>query len=229
MISKAGIGSRTEARAWIADGRVGVNGRKVLNAEQWVDLERDRITFDGKPVDLSEKRKIYLVLYKPKGYITTYNDPEGRPTVYDLIPGMREFVVPVGRLDLDTSGLLLMTNDTQFAERLTNPAYKVPKTYLIKASTRLTIEQMDRLRKGVDLDDGPTRPALVKHLAKLRPLVVCGRSQRFLPMASKSALFVARSAFRGIVLIVGANAAPSCGHSRASSPGKRRANSCAIS
>ena len=164
VISKAGIGSRTEARSWIADGRVGVNGRKVLNAEQWVDLERDRITFDGKPVDLSEKRKIYLVLYKPKGYITTYNDPEGRPTVYDLIPDMREFVVPVGRLDLDTSGLLLMTNDTQFAERLTNPDYKVPKTYLIKASTRLTIGQMDRLRKGVDLDDGPTRPALVKHL-----------------------------------------------------------------
>jgi 23S rRNA pseudouridine2605 synthase len=164
VISKAGLGSRTEARSWIAAGRIRVNGKTVLNPDQWVDLERDRIAYDDKPVSLKEKHKIYLVLYKPKGYITTYNDPDGRPTVYDLLPEMQEFIVPVGRLDLDTSGLLLMTNDTQFAERLTNPDFKVPKTYLIKASTRLSIEQMDRLRNGVELSDGPTRPALVKHL-----------------------------------------------------------------
>jgi pseudouridine synthase len=164
VISKAGIGSRTEARSWIAAGRIAVNGKKSLNPDQWVDLERDRVAYDGKLIDLREKRKVYLVLYKPKGYITTYNDPEGRPTVYALLPEMQEFMVPVGRLDLDTSGLLLMTNDTQFAERLTNPDYKVPKTYLIKASTRLSIEQMDRLRNGVELNDGPTRPALVNHL-----------------------------------------------------------------
>jgi 23S rRNA pseudouridine2605 synthase len=164
VISKAGLGSRTEARSWIAAGRIRVNGKTVLNPDQWVDLERDTIAYDDKPVSLKEKRKIYLVLYKPKGYITTYNDPDGRPTVYDLLPEMEAFIVPVGRLDLDTSGLLLMTNDTQFAERLTNPDFKVPKTYLIKASTRLSIEQMDRLRNGVELSDGPTRPAVVKHL-----------------------------------------------------------------
>ncbi len=164
VISKAGIGSRTEARSWIAAGRIRVNGRTVIDPDQWVDLERDRVFCDDKPVSLDEKRKIYLVLYKPKGYITTYNDPDGRPTVYDLMPDMKEFIVPVGRLDLDTSGLLLMTNDTQFAERLTNPDFKVPKTYLIKASTRLSIEQMDLLRKGVELSDGPTRPAIVNHL-----------------------------------------------------------------
>jgi len=164
VISKAGIGSRTEARSWIAAGRIRVNGRTVIDPDQWVDLERDRVFCDDKPVSLDEKRKIYLVLYKPKGYITTYNDPDGRPTVYDLVPDMKEFIVPVGRLDLDTSGLLLMTNDTQFAERLTNPDFKVPKTYLIKASTRLSIEQMDLLRKGVELSDGPTRPAIVNHL-----------------------------------------------------------------
>ena len=164
VISKAGIGSRTEARSWIAAGRIRVNGKTVLNPDQWVDLERDRIFCDDKPVSLEEKRKIYLVLYKPKGYITTYNDPDGRPTVYDLMPEMKEFIVPVGRLDLDTSGLLLMTNDTQFAERLTNPDFKVPKTYLIKANSRLSIEQMDRLRNGVELNDGPTRPAIVNHL-----------------------------------------------------------------
>lgn len=164
VISKAGLGSRTEARSWIAAGRVQVNGKKVVNPDQWVDLERDRVVCDGAPVNLKEKRKLYLVLYKPKGYITTYHDPEGRPTVYDLLREIEEFVVPVGRLDLDTSGLLLMTNDTQFAERLTNPDFKVPKTYLIKASTRLSVEQMDRLRNGVELSDGPTRPAIVKHL-----------------------------------------------------------------
>jgi len=81
VISKAGIGSRTEARSWIAAGRIRVNGRTVIDPDQWVDLERDRVFCDDKPVSLDEKRKIYLVLYKPKGYITTYNDPDGRPTV----------------------------------------------------------------------------------------------------------------------------------------------------
>ncbi len=122
-------------------------------------MERDRVTLDGKPVRGGEK--IYILLYKPKGYLTTYKDPDGRPTVYDLIGDIGQFVVPVGRLDLDTSGLLLMTNDTQFAERVMNPDYKTPKTYLVKASTRLSDEQVERLRRGVELSDGPTQTAEV--------------------------------------------------------------------
>lgn len=139
-----------------------VNGKVVQSPDHWVDLERDRVALDGKPVTASQR--IYLVLYKPKGYITTYKDPEGRPTVYDLLTGVNQFVSPVGRLDLDTSGLLLLTNDAQFAERIMNPEFKVPKTYLVKASTRLTDDDLNRLREGVELSDGLTRPALVTRI-----------------------------------------------------------------
>jgi pseudouridine synthase len=105
-----------------------------------------------------------VLLYKPTGYLTTYKDPQGRPTVYELIADIGTFVSPVGRLDLDTSGLLLMTNDNQFAERVTNPASHVPKTYLVKASVVLTDQQLQQLRDGIELSDGPTRPAQVKRL-----------------------------------------------------------------
>jgi len=162
VLSKAGLGSRTEARSWIGAGRVRVNGRAVEDADHWVDLERDRIVFDRKPI--KPGHKIYLLLSKPKGYLTTYKDPEGRPTVYDLLRDVKEYLAPVGRLDLDTTGLLILTNDTQFAERLTNPAHKMPKTYQAKASTRLSDEQLEQLRRGVELDDGPTRPAVVTRL-----------------------------------------------------------------
>jgi 23S rRNA pseudouridine2605 synthase len=162
VLSKAGAGSRTEARSWIGAGRVAVNGRVVRNPDHWVDLERDRVSLDGKP--LRRAQRVYLLLYKPKGYLTTYKDPEGRPTVYDLIKDVKPWVFPVGRLDLNTSGLLLMTNDSQFAERVTNPAHKVPKTYLVKSGTRLTDEQLEQLRRGVALSDGPTRPAVVTRL-----------------------------------------------------------------
>jgi 23S rRNA pseudouridine2605 synthase len=103
-------------------------------------------------------------LYKPTGYITTFKDPEGRPTVYDLIEDVDSFVSPVGRLDLDTSGLLILTNDTQFAERLTNPDHKIPKTYLVKCTGPVTEEAIERLRAGVELSDGPTKPAEVKRV-----------------------------------------------------------------
>jgi pseudouridine synthase len=162
VISKAGLGSRTEARRWIAAGRVDVNGKTIQTPDYWVDFARDKVTLDGKTVRAG--KKIYLLLYKPKGYLTTHKDPEGRPTVYDLISDIGAWVVPVGRLDLDTSGLLILTNDTQFAERLTNPDHKVHKTYQLKASTLLTDEQIETLRKGVILADGPTRPAMVKRL-----------------------------------------------------------------
>ena len=162
VLSKAGVGSRTEARAWIAAGRVKVNGTVTRDPDQWIDLERDRVRFDNRP--LEARARLYVLLYKPTGYLTTYKDPEGRPTVYDLIADVGTFLSPVGRLDLDTSGLLLMTNDNQFAERVTNPDSHVPKTYLVKASALLTDEQLQRLREGIELSDGPTRPATVTRL-----------------------------------------------------------------
>lgn len=162
VISKAGLGSRTEARRWIAAGRVHVNGKLIQTPDYWVDLARDKVSLDGRP--LRAGKKVYLLFYKPKGYLTTYKDPEGRPTIYDLISDLTIRVFPAGRLDLDSSGLLILTNDTQFAERLTNPQHKVAKTYQVKASTVLSDEQIEKLRKGVTLSDGPTRPAVVKRL-----------------------------------------------------------------
>src|SRR4051795_52141 len=113
VFSKAGVASRTDTRSWIGAGRVRVNGKIVQNPDQWIDLDRDRVTLDGKPLRAQEKT--YILLYKPKGYLTSYRDPQGRPTVYDLLSGFGGWLSPVGRLDLDTSGLLLMTNDTNFA------------------------------------------------------------------------------------------------------------------
>jgi 23S rRNA pseudouridine2605 synthase len=159
VLSKAGLGSRTEARKWIGTGRVRVNGKLIQTPDHWVDLERDTVTLDSKPIRAREK--IYLLLYKPTGYLTTYKDPEGRPTVYDLIRDVGEWMVPVGRLDQDTSGLLLLTNDTRLVESVANPEHKVPKTYLVKASTLVSDQQLEKLRKGVVLEDGPTQPAVV--------------------------------------------------------------------
>ena len=122
VLSKAGLGSRTEARKWIGAGRVKVNGKRIQTPDHWVDLERDTVMLDEKPVRSVEK--VYLLLYKPTGFLTTFKDPEGRPTVYGLIRDMGQWLIPVGRLDQDTSGLLLLTNDTRFAERITNPEYK---------------------------------------------------------------------------------------------------------
>lgn len=162
VLSKAGAGSRTQARSWIHAGQVQVNGKVVEDPDRWIDFTRDRVLLDGKP--LTKRKQIYILLYKPTGYITTFKDPEGRPTVYDLLGDIDQFVSPVGRLDLDTSGLLIMTNDTQFAERLTNPEHKIAKTYLVKCSTLLSDETLEQLRRGVTLSDGPTRPATVRRV-----------------------------------------------------------------
>jgi pseudouridine synthase len=162
VISKAGLGSRTEARSWIHARRVTVNGEVIENPDQWIDLARDRVEIDGRP--LRRARPRYLLLYKPKGYVTTYRDPEGRKTVYDLLDGVGEFLAPVGRLDMDTSGLLILTNDTQLAERLTNPEYHVEKTYLVKCTSKLEDAALAKLRQGVVLEDGPTRPAAVSRI-----------------------------------------------------------------
>lgn len=162
VISKAGAGSRTQARSWIHARQVQVNGKVIENPDHWITPNRDLVLLDGKP--LTKRQPIYILLYKPTGYITTFKDPEGRPTVYDLIQDIEQFVSPVGRLDLDTSGLLIMTNDTQFAERLTNPDHKVAKTYLMKCSTLLSDDALEQLRHGVELSDGPTRPAEVRRV-----------------------------------------------------------------
>jgi 23S rRNA pseudouridine2605 synthase len=162
VLSQAGLGSRTEARRWIAEGRVAVDGKKIQTPDAWVDPEHQKVTLDGRP--MRSARKIYLLLYKPKGYVTTYKDPDNRPTVYELLKNVPDKVFSAGRLDLDSSGLLIFTNDGTFADRITSPESHVPKTYLVNASLLLIDEQLDQLRQGVVIGDGPTRPADVRRI-----------------------------------------------------------------
>lgn len=163
VLSQAGVASRSEALRVIRARRVSVNGRVIADPEAWVDPARDEIAVDGKP--LARPEPVYLLLYKPTGVLTSRApDVKGRPTVYDLLPESEDLIHPVGRLDVDTSGLLIVTNDSQLAEALTNPGFKVPKTYLVKASTGLTDEQLSALRDGPMLRDGTTERALVKRL-----------------------------------------------------------------
>lgn len=161
-LSKSGVASRTQARQWIGAGRVGLNGRPCCDPDRWVDLDRDRIALDGAP--LRPAPRVYLALHKPRGVLTTREDPQGRPTVFDLLPPSERYLFSVGRLDLDSSGLLLLTNDGRFADRVAGPEHGVPKTYVVKASRRLSEEELERLRRGVELSDGPTRPAAVRRL-----------------------------------------------------------------
>ncbi len=163
--SKAGMFSRTEALNKIASGSVKVNGKIVREPSSWVSLSRDSIQCDGQT--LRERRKIYLMLYKPTGVVTSHGDPGERKTVYDLLTGLKEWVFPVGRLDLDTSGLLILTNDTALGEQMTNPLSKVPKTYQLKINFHPTQEQLDLLQRGIKLDSGEmTLPASVRELRR---------------------------------------------------------------
>ena len=139
-----------------------VDGKKIQTPDAWVDPEHQKVTLDGRP--MRSTRKIYLLLYKPKGYVTTYKDPDNRPTVYELLKDVPDKVFSAGRLDLDSSGLLIFTNDGVFADRITSPESHVAKTYLVKSSLLLSDEQLDQLRRGVMLSDGPTRPAEVKRI-----------------------------------------------------------------
>lgn len=164
ILSKAGLGSRKVARMRIGDGRVQVNGNVVRDPDAWIDVERDSVSVDGKALQVEER--VYLLLHKPVGYLTTNRDPQGRPTIYDLLPDNGRHVSYAGRLDLDTSGLLILTNDTQFSERLTNPQHHIPKTYLVNASRPIVDDELDALRRGIDLEDGPTRPASVTRVSE---------------------------------------------------------------
>ena len=164
VLSKAGLGSRKDARMWIGDGRVQVNGSIVRDPDAWIDIERDSVSVNGKALQVEER--VYILLHKPVGYLTTNRDPQGRPTIYDLLPDGGPHVSYAGRLDFDTSGLLILTNDTQFAERLTNPEHHIPKTYLVNASRPIGDEELDDLRRGIELEDGPTRPASVARVSE---------------------------------------------------------------
>ncbi len=152
VLSRYGLASRTMAREAIRAAKIKVNGRVVRDPDCWVRPGLDAIELEGKR--LKAARKIYLLMYKPKGVITSHGDPAGRKTIYDLAGDLAHWVAPVGRLDKDTSGLLLLTNDTQFAEFVTRPDSGVPKTYLVKVSGLLDDGTLARLAEGVQMKRG---------------------------------------------------------------------------
>ena len=159
-LARCGLASRRKAEEMIRDGKVQVNRKTVTRMGLQIDPEKDSVAVEGKRIRPKEKQT-YLLLYKPAGVVSTCDDPRRRKTVLDLLPG-KERLFPVGRLDYETEGLLLMTDDGELANRLTHPRYRVEKTYLVETAGLLTEEKAALLRNGVRLEDGPTLPARLK-------------------------------------------------------------------
>ena len=164
-LAQAGIASRRSAEKMIAEGRVKVNGKVVREQGVKVDGTKDIIEVDNKPVRVDEEY-VYLLINKPPGCVTTVKDPGKRPTVMDVVSDIPKRVYPVGRLDFDTTGLLLMTNDGEFAYRMTHPKFAISKVYEAYVLGQVSEEKLDKLRNGIMLEDGMTKPAKVKVLRK---------------------------------------------------------------
>jgi 23S rRNA pseudouridine2605 synthase len=159
-LARAGVASRRKADELIKAGRVSVNGEPgQLNT---FVAKHDRVELDGQP--LARQRLAYVLLHKPAGVVTTASDPRGRPTVVDLVSEHEVRLVPVGRLDADTTGALLLTNDGELAHRLAHPRYEVEKVYEAEVEGEPSDEALARLEQGVELDDGPTAPAKTRRL-----------------------------------------------------------------
>jgi 23S rRNA pseudouridine2605 synthase len=161
ILATAGIASRRRADELISRGLVTVNGRKETRLGSQAIWGIDAIAVNGQPIP-GPPRKIYLILNKPFGYVCTLRDPEGRPIVRDLIKGVKERIYPVGRLDFDSQGLLILTNDGEVSHRLMHPKFRIPRTYKAIIGGSISNESVEQLKKGVLLDDGPTGPARVR-------------------------------------------------------------------
>ncbi len=163
IIAQAGIASRRAAEGLILEGRVTVDGQIITELGGKYDSSRHKICVDGKPLTFTEN-KVYYLLNKPKGYLSTAKDERGRRTVLDLLPEVKERVYPLGRLDNNTEGLLLISNDGDLMNGLLHPRYKVNKTYVARVAGIPTEKALDKLRQGIKLEDGMTAPAVVQLL-----------------------------------------------------------------
>jgi 23S rRNA pseudouridine2605 synthase len=162
ILARAGICSRRKAEEYIADGRVTVDGKVVTRPGLKVDPEQTEITVDGKQVRREEK--IYILLHKPAGYVTTMSDPQGRPIVTDLLPGIKHRVFPVGRLDLESEGALILTNDGALGNKVLHPSFEVNKTYEATVKGVPNAAELQRLARGIILDGLKTWPAKLRVL-----------------------------------------------------------------
>jgi 23S rRNA pseudouridine2605 synthase len=161
ILSQAGVASRRLSEELITQGRVQVNGKTVTALGSRADPNADEIKVDGRRIH-AQKRKRYILLHKPRGYITSRSDPEGRPTVLDLLRGVRDYIYPVGRLDYDSEGLLILTNDGELAARLTHPRHEVDKVYEARVRGIPDEHVLERLAKGVTIAGKRTAPAKVR-------------------------------------------------------------------
>jgi 23S rRNA pseudouridine2605 synthase len=161
ILSTAGVASRRLSEELILQGRVSVNGKTVTELGTKADPAADEIKVDGRRIK-TEQRKRYVLLNKPRGYITSRSDPEGRPTVMELVQAVKEYIYPVGRLDYDSEGLLLLTNDGELAARLTHPRHEVEKVYEARVKGVPDERTLDRLARGVSIDGRRTAPAKIR-------------------------------------------------------------------
>jgi pseudouridine synthase len=161
ILSAAGVASRRLSEELITQGRVSVNGQTVTELGTKADPAVDEIKVDGRRIK-TEQRRRYILLYKPRGYITSRSDPEGRPTVMDLMRAVKEYIYPVGRLDYDSEGLLLLTNDGDLAARLTHPRHEVEKVYEARVKGVPDERTLERLERGVPIDGRRTAPAKIR-------------------------------------------------------------------
>lgn len=196
FLSECGIASRRKAEELIVAGKVKVNG-KVAELGQKIDPAKDRITVKGKPV-VAPGEKIYVMLYKPRGYVTTLNDELDRKCVAELVGDIKQRIYPVGRLDKDSEGLLIMTNDGEFANMLTHPSHHLPKTYRVTVKEQVTEEQINMLTAGLMLDGRKTLPCDVDVITRepdrtvLKIVLYEGRNRQIRRMCEQVGLTVKR-------------------------------------
>ncbi|MDP8314454.1 MAG: pseudouridine synthase [Candidatus Celaenobacter antarcticus] len=185
FLAHAGLGSRRSCEQLVLESKIRVNGKIIRDLATDIDSQNDIVEYKNKKLRLSSN-KIYLMLNKPVGYLVTAADPFERQTVFDLLPKFKEHIFPIGRLDKNSEGLLLLSNDGDFAQKITHPSKKLPKTYLVKAKGRIYFRQLRDLREGVQLEDGKTLPAKVfiksfnkaQNMTKLRMIIYEGRNRQ---------------------------------------------------
>lgn len=164
VMAHAGVASRRKSEEIIREGRVKVNGETITEMGYKVKPEEDVIEVDGELI--SKEKRVYILLNKPEGYVTTVSDPRGRSTVLDLVGNVKQRVYPVGRLDYNTSGLLLLTNDGELTYILTHPSYEIDKTYFTRVKGEISDQDIKKLESGIQLEDGITAPAKVKLISR---------------------------------------------------------------
>ena len=198
FMSEQGIASRRKSEELISAGKVKVNGH-IASLGDKIDPYKDLVTVKGKKITFIKKRKmVYIMLHKPRGYVTTVSDERGRKTVMDLIPDVKERVYPVGRLDKDSEGLLLLTNDGVFTNCMTHPSHEYAKTYRVTVRPSVSDEALNNLRHGIELDGKMTAPAEVNILSQEEGRVVLefiiheGRNREIRRMCESQGLEVAR-------------------------------------